>query len=185
MVFACVPNVLSALRIILTVPIVFSLLNHQYFLTLILFLIAGVSDGLDGFVAKRFQFQSRLGSILDPVADKFLLVSSFLTLFWIGILPLWLVILILLRDLMIVSGAIGWFLGAQEATQTLLSPSKLSKINTVLQIMLVLFLTIVQLTSIDPKWQTVFFVVVATSTVLSGADYIWVWLEKAFSNNNI
>ncbi|MCH9645814.1 MAG: CDP-alcohol phosphatidyltransferase family protein [Proteobacteria bacterium] len=179
--FSSVPNALSILRIILTVPVVMTLLNHQYFLAMVLFFVAGITDALDGWIAKRYSFQSRLGSILDPVADKLLLVSSFVTLYLIGLLPLWLLVLVFLRDLMIVSGTVGCFIGAGTPKDELLSPSKLSKINTALQIALVLFLVIVQIYPIQAQWSTVFFVIVATSTVLSGADYIWIWMEKIIS----
>ena len=80
------PNALSIIRIILTVPIVIALLKEQYLLTLMLFLFAGITDALDGWIAKQFSFQSRLGSILDPMADKILLASTFLGLYWVGIL---------------------------------------------------------------------------------------------------
>jgi len=110
--FSSVPNALSILRIILTVPVVMTLLNHQYFLAMVLFFVAGITDALDGWIAKRYSFESRLGSILDPVADKLLLVSSFVTLYLIGLLPLWLLVLVFLRDLMIVSGTVGCFIGA-------------------------------------------------------------------------
>ena len=175
------PNALSILRIILTVPVVMTLLNQQYFLALVLFLVAGITDGLDGWIAKRYSFQSRLGSILDPVADKLLLVSSFITLYAIGLLPAWLLFLIFLRDVMIVSGTVGCFIGTGVSKDELLSPSKLSKINTALQIALVLFLVVIQLHPIQEQWTTIFFVTVATSTVLSGADYVWIWIEKVIS----
>ncbi len=179
--FSSVPNALSILRIILTVPVVMTLLNHQYFLAMVLFFVAGITDALDGWIAKRYSFESRLGSILDPVADKLLLVSSFVTLYLIGLLPLWLLVLVFLRDLMIVSGTVGCFIGAGVPKNELLSPSKLSKINTALQITLVLFLVIVQIHPIQEQWSTVFFIIVATSSVLSGADYIWIWMEKIIS----
>ncbi|HIF47457.1 CDP-alcohol phosphatidyltransferase family protein [Candidatus Thioglobus sp.] len=179
--YSSVPNALSILRIILTVPVVLTLLNQQYFLALVLFLVAGITDGLDGWIAKRYSFQSRLGSILDPVADKLLLVSSFVTLYVIGLLPAWLLFLIFLRDVMIVSGTVGCFIGTGTSKDELLSPSKLSKINTALQIALVLFLVVIQLHPIQEQWTTIFFVTVATSTVLSGADYVWIWIEKVIS----
>ena len=100
--FSNVPNALSILRIILTVPVVMTLLNHQYFLAMMLFFVAGVTDALDGWIAKRYSCQTRLGSILDPVADKLLLVSSFITLYITGLLPIWLLVLVFLRDVMIV-----------------------------------------------------------------------------------
>ena len=82
------PNALSVIRIILTVPIVIALLKEQYLLTLLLFLLAGISDALDGWIAKQFSFQTRLGSILDPVADKVLLTCTFIALYWIELLSL-------------------------------------------------------------------------------------------------
>ncbi len=173
------PNALSILRIILTVPVVLFLLNHEFSWAIMLFFIAGITDALDGWIAKRFSCQTRLGSILDPVADKLLLVSSFVTLHIIGFLPLWLLAFIFIRDLMIVSGTVGSFMGDSESENILLSPSKLSKFNTTLQITLVLFLAATGLYPSLSEWHTILFIIVATSTVLSGADYIWIWIEKA------
>jgi len=155
-----------------------TLLNHNYSLAIALFFIAGVTDALDGWIAKRFSCQSRLGSILDPMADKLLLVGSFITLFVIGILPLWLLILVFLRDVMIVAGTVGYFLGTDASQDTLLTPSNLSKFNTALQIALVLFLVITQIYPVTHQWTDMFFIVVATSTVLSGADYMWIWIKQ-------
>ena len=84
------PNALSIIRIILTVPVVIALLKEQYLLTLLLFLVAGISDALDGWIAKRYSLQSRLGSILDPIADKVLLTCTFITLYWIELFLCWL-----------------------------------------------------------------------------------------------
>ena len=111
MSYSMLPNALSVIRIILTVPVVIALLKEQYLLALLLFLLAGISDALDGWIAKHFSFQTRLGSILDPMADKILLTCTFLTLYWVGILPLWLLMLIFVRDVIIVAGALGYFLG--------------------------------------------------------------------------
>ncbi len=172
------PNVLSILRIILTVPVVMTLLNHNYSLAIILFFIAGITDALDGWIAKRFCYQSRLGSILDPMADKLLLTGSFIALFLIDLLPWWLLVLIFLRDVMIVAATVGYFLGANTERDELLTPSNLSKFNTVLQISLVLFLILAQIYPISTQWLQVFFIVVATSTVLSGADYVWIWIKQ-------
>ncbi len=160
---------------------VLALLNNEFFLALVLFFIAGITDALDGWVAKRYSCQTRLGSILDPAADKLLLVSSFVTLNIIGLLPLWLLLLIFLRDLMIVSGTVGRFMGEGKSDNDLLTPSKLSKINTALQISLVLFLVTTQLYPVLTDWSMALFVIVATSTVLSGADYVWIWSEKVIS----
>jgi|TARA_B100001105_G_C22239332_1_gene377552 cardiolipin synthase len=180
--FSSIPNALSILRIILTVPVVITLLNQQYFLTIVIFFIAGITDALDGWIAKRFSFQTRLGSILDPFADKLLLMTSFVALYLIGLLPVWLLILIFVRDVMIIAGTVGYFLGSDNSEDVLLTPSNLSKINTGLQIALVLYLVASQIySSVLFQPTIILFIVVATSTVLSGVDYIWVWLEKVFS----
>ena len=85
-----IPNIISMLRIILVIPTVMLLLNERYGQALILFAVAGASDGLDGYIAKRYHYVSRLGTILDPLADKLLLVCTYLALGWLGLLPAWL-----------------------------------------------------------------------------------------------
>ncbi len=137
MSFSMLPNALSIIRIILTVPIVIALLKGQYLLSILLFLLAGVTDALDGWIAKQFSFQSRLGSILDPVADKILLTCTFVSLYCL-----------------------------------------ISKFNTVLQIALVLFLLFIQFYIEFAEWLEIVFIIVATSTALSGADYMWLWIKK-------
>ena len=136
MSFSMLPNALSILRIILTVPIVIALLKEQYFLVMVLFFSAGVTDALDGWLAKQYSLQSRLGSILDPMADKILLTCTFITLYWIAILPFWLLLLIFFRDLIIVAATVGYFLGQEESENERLQPTWISKLNTVLQIIL-------------------------------------------------
>ena len=172
------PNALSIIRIILTVPIVIALLKEQYLLTLMLFLFAGITDALDGWIAKQFSFQSRLGSILDPMADKILLASTFLGLYWVGILPLWLLLLIFVRDIIIVAGALGYFLGEMNESNELLEPTLISKFNTVLQIALILFLLLMQIYIELNTLKDILYIVIATSTGLSGADYMWLWIKK-------
>ena len=172
------PNALSIIRIILTVPIVIALLKEQYLLTLLLFLVAGLTDALDGWIAKQFYLQSRLGSILDPVADKILLTCTFITLYWVGVLPLWLLMIIFVRDVIIIAGALGYFLGEESADSELLEPSLISKVNTVLQITLVLYLLLIELYIGIDGIQEMVFIIVATSTALSGADYGLLWVKK-------
>ena len=176
--YSMLPNVLSVIRIILTVPVVIALLKGQYLLTLLLFLLAGISDALDGWIAKQFSFQTRLGSILDPMADKILLTCTFITLYWVGILPLWLFMLIFVRDVIIVAGALGYFLGEMTSDSELLQPTLISKFNTVLQIALVLFLLLIQIYVEFAIFIEMVFIIVATSTGLSGADYMWLWIKK-------
>jgi len=182
MVFASLPNALTILRIILTVPVVIALLNHDFYFALILFFLAGLTDGLDGWIAKRFNLQTRLGSILDPMADKLLLVGSFIALFLIDLIPLWFLSLVFLRDLMIVSGTVGYFMEPSSEKNELLNPSNLSKFNTALQISLVIFLVLNEIYPELNELRMIALISVATSTILSGADYIWIWTKQVFYN---
>jgi Phosphatidylglycerophosphate synthase len=100
------PNIISVLRLIAVIPVVYLLVVQEFGWALILFVIAGISDGLDGFLAKHYGWQSRLGGLLDPLADKILLVCCFLVLGSQGLIPLWLVLAVIFRDLVIVSGAL-------------------------------------------------------------------------------
>src|SRR5258706_1206718 len=128
------PNIICVLRIALIWPIVGSLAAGEYRLTLLLFVLAAASDGVDGWLAKRFGWASRLGKFLDPLADKLLLVSVFLVLCWLHQIPTWLGLIAVGRDFMIGLGAvvyrIGW--GALHGR-----PILASKINTLLQILYV------------------------------------------------
>jgi cardiolipin synthase len=92
------PNLISVGRIVLVGPLAWSLASERYGTTLVLFTIAGVSDALDGFLAKRYGWTSRLGSLLDPLADKLLLVTMFVLMAGFQMLPVWLVALAVLRE---------------------------------------------------------------------------------------
>ncbi len=100
------PNAISVFRIALIIPVVMGVIDGQYSLALGLFLIAGISDGVDGFLAKRFDWHTRLGALLDPIADKLLMAASFVTLAYVGQIPVWLAGIVVFRDLVIIGGAI-------------------------------------------------------------------------------
>lgn len=127
------PNLITLGRVIL-VPVVFWLLiTNQLQLAFLLFLVAGVSDGVDGFLAKRFNWQTELGAYLDPIADKLLIVCIFIALGVTERLPLWLVILVVSRDVLIVIAVIlSWLM----ENPTPMKPLSVSKFNTVAQILL-------------------------------------------------
>jgi len=133
------PNIICLGRIALIWPIVAGLLGHQYDRTLLLFGVAALSDGLDGWLAKRFGWTSRLGKFLDPLADKLLLVSVFLVLTWLGQVPRWLAVAAIGRDFMIGLGAVAFRLGWGPLHGR---PILSSKINTVVQIGYVLLVVI-------------------------------------------
>ena len=108
------PNIISTLRIFLVVPTVYFLLHDQYSYALLLFVIAGLSDGLDGFLARRYGWTTRLGSFLDPLGDKLLMTATYFVLGWLGDLPVWLVAVVIGRDVVIVLGALAYRLLVQD-----------------------------------------------------------------------
>ena len=172
-----IPNLISIMRIFLSVPVVWMLLEQEFGVALILFAIAGISDGLDGFLAKHYGWQSHLGGLLDPLADKVLLVSSYLSLALIGIIPVWLVLLVILRDLVIVTGALVYNFRVETLEA---EPSRISKVNTAMQIFLVLAVVLDKgLFDLPLDWVQAMIWVVAVTTVASGVDYVWVWSRRA------
>ena len=172
-----IPNLISILRVFLTIPVVWALLVQEYGLALVLFAIAGISDGVDGFLAKHFQWESRLGGMLDPLADKTLLVFSYLALGWLGLIPLWLVLAVILRDVIIVAGAVDYHLRVAELKA---EPRLMSKLNTFMKILLVLLVVLSQgLFALPLVLLQAAIVLVLITTLLSGVDYIWIWSRRA------
>ncbi len=172
-----IPNLISILRIFLSIPVVWMLLQHNFGIALILFALAGLSDGLDGYLAKHYGWQSRLGGLLDPLADKILLVLSVLSLGWLELLPTWLVFVVILRDLVIITGA---FVYNFQVAELDAAPTLLSKFNTVVQIVLVLAVVLDQGVLSLPQllMQALIFLTLAT-TILSGVNYVVVWSRRA------
>ena len=128
-----IPNVITLGRILLVPIVVWAIASNQMEIAFALFVIAGVSDGVDGFLAKRFNMTSELGAMLDPLADKALLVSIYIALGIWGAIPRWIVILVVSRDIMIVSAVIvSWLFGKPIP----MKPLMVSKINTVAQVAL-------------------------------------------------
>jgi len=153
-------------------------MSADFFTALVLFAVAGFSDALDGFLAKHYHWESRLGSILDPLADKLLLVASFATLTCLDLLPYWLLWLVLGRDVLIVAGALAYhyIVGKFE-----LLPLWSSKINTTLQIALVLLVIFQQQWLFAAQyWITIMTWLVVASIVNSGSEYLLVWGLRAW-----
>ncbi|KTC76885.1 phosphatidylglycerophosphate synthase [Legionella brunensis] len=146
------------------------------------FLIAGLTDGFDGWLARYFQWQSPLGSFIDPMADKLLVASSFISLALIGSLPWWLVVLVFLRDLTISFGVLAWFWFIQR--QLDFEPTLLSKINTSLQLVLVtLCLFELAFFTFATYLVDILTFLTAVTTAASYLDYVWTWGKKAYSRN--
>lgn len=173
------PNLICLLRILLTWPTVLALTAGDYALTLALFAVAAVSDGLDGFLAKRFEWTSDLGRFLDPLADKLLLVSMFVTASWLALVPWWLAAAAIARDVVIGAGALVYRLWFGPLNGR---PTAISKVNTALQIS-VLLLAIGYAGWGMPPRELLEFLAIATlvTTVLSGADYLRLFVRRAWS----
>jgi cardiolipin synthase len=179
MKMATVPNLICVLRMALTVPIVMLLVEGNYGLTLVLFAVAAASDGLDGYLAKTFGWTSELGKLLDPLADKLLLVSVFITLAWIGLVPVWLAAVAVTRDFVIGIGAgvYKWLFGPVDGRPTL--PSKL---NTLVQLLFVIVAVWRAAFTDFPDWPVIALgALTLVTTVISGLDYVATYLRKAIA----
>jgi len=130
-----VPNLLSLIRILLIIPIIYFILISEYKFALIVFVISALTDLLDGWLARHLNCESAMGAILDPLADKILLMSVFFSLCYLGFIPILLALIVISRDLMILIGALLiWLINNQVV---IFKPSLISKINTALQIVLI------------------------------------------------
>jgi len=169
-----IPNIISVLRILLVLPIAHLLLDEAWKSALILIFIAGISDAFDGFLARAFHWQSKLGSILDPLADKLLLVVLFVTLAYQNIIPNWLAFMVIARDIIILLGAITY----QWLTKDLkIAPLLSSKINTALQIVFVLGLMYhLAISPLSQNLLLVMQILIVMTTLYSGVIYIICWL---------
>jgi cardiolipin synthase len=168
-----IPNLITLFRFVLIVPILFYLWQGAVDKALWLFLLAGASDGLDGWLARHFDWRTRLGGILDPLADKALMVSTFIVMGLQGLMP-WLVVgVIILRDVIILAGAIAYHWVTRELE---MRPSVISKVNTLLQIMLVLVVMWnVGVSKLPVLLVDGLMVLVFITTLLSGIDYVVRW----------
>lgn len=172
-----IPNLLSIIRIILVVPIVYFVLYDKFKTALIIFAVAAISDGLDGYLARHYHWHSRLGEILDPLADKILLVSSYLCFGWLGILPVWLVELVILRDIVIIIGGVTYHILYGHVK---IRPTIISKINTFVQLILVISIMFSHAFYIvENNVINLLILVVTVSTIASGVDYVWSWSMRA------
>lgn len=171
------PNLLTILRILAVGPIVWLLVQRSYGAALVLAFAAGATDGLDGYLARRFAWHSRLGGLLDPLADKLLQLSCYVTLTIQGQLPAWLLALVLGRDLVIVAGA-GLYHRLVAPVRG--EPTRLSKLNTLLQIGLILWVLLdLSWLALPDTGKILLMVAVATTTAVSGIQYVVIWGGRA------
>jgi cardiolipin synthase len=175
-----IPNLITLGRILLVPVMVWAIASGEMRIACLLFLVAGLSDAVDGFLAKRFNMSSELGAYLDPLADKAMIVSIYVSLGITGAIPRWLVILVVSRDIMIVGAVmLSWLMGKPVAIR----PLMVSKLNTVAQIVFAATL----LASLGFNFQAEFLLValmalVAVLTLLSVGYYLAEWVRHMSSN---
>jgi cardiolipin synthase len=172
-----IPNAICIVRIILIAPLVAALFAGDYPLALALIVIAGLSDGLDGFLARTQGWRTRLGSVLDPAADKLLLMSAFISLSLLDLVPVGLTAIVILRDIVIVTGALCYQRLAGELRG---EPTFISKLNTGCQLLFVVC-TIMQAEWAQPGLNvlTVLGALVVFTSISSGLNYVLIWSRRA------
>lgn len=183
MSLAHLPNAITLTRILLVLPIAWLLWRVRYPEALLLVAVAGVSDAVDGALARRFNWRSEFGALLDPLADKAMVVVLFVALAMQGQLPLWLAAVVVTRDAVILAGAAVYRLLFGKIT---MAPTLVSKANTAVQVVVLLLVLFglcgfgaaseMALRLADPAC----FYLVALLSVLSGLDYVVAWSLKAW-----
>jgi cardiolipin synthase len=170
-----IPNLITLGRILLVPIVVWAIASGEMWIAFILFVAAGVSDAVDGFLAKRFGMTTELGAYLDPLADKALIVSIYITLGVNGIIPIWLVILVVSRDIMIVGAVmLSWMVGSPLEVKPLL----VSKLNTVAQILFACVVLGSLGFNIEAKMlELILMGLVTALTLLSVAAYLAEWMR--------
>ena len=170
-----IPNLITLGRILLVPVVIWAITSGEMRIAFFLFLAAGISDAVDGFLAKRFHWTSELGAYLDPLADKALIVSIYVALGIASALPISLVILVVSRDIMIISGfMLSWLIGRPMPVR----PLPVSKANTVAQIVLAALVLAEQGFGVGAGWVSAVAIgLVVILTLLSIAFYLAEWLR--------
>jgi cardiolipin synthase len=167
-----IPNFLTVLRIVLVPIIVILLIQGQFTKALVCFIIAGVTDGLDGMLARVLNQTTIVGAYLDPLADKVLVISMYATLAIIGVIPGWLAVIVISRDFIILGGIL---VLTHMSVNIEIKPSYVSKINTMLQLATIFVALLLKVGGAEKHFREVFVFVcwlTAIFTVISGGDYL-------------
>lgn len=173
--FASLPNFITIGRLVLTPVAIMMIADARWRMAFLIFVVAGVSDAIDGWLAKTFSLQSELGAVLDPLADKALIISIFVTLAVIGQAPVWLAVLIVARDTLILGGVgVSWFLGRPIAVR----PHLISKVTTAAQLALAALVLSGEAYGIrNQALETLLVAGVAALTIASASVYLRVWVQ--------
>lgn len=169
-----VPNLITSLRIILTPIFIIYLINDELTSALVFFILAGISDALDGAIARLFDQKSKLGAFLDPLADKILLTSAFVMLAVKGYIYPWLTVIVISRDIMISLGVLILFLNSQDFA---IRPSFFSKITTCLQLFCVFVILSSAYFQLPYQIMEGLFWMTALMTISSGLHYMYRWFK--------
>ena len=173
------PNAISISRIALIAPILWLFVNEQFGWALGLFLGAGLSDGIDGYLAKKYHWDTRLGAFLDPAGDKLLIAWSYGTLAFLGHIPVWLAFIVIFRDVVIVAGSFMYHYLVRRLEG---EPTRISKLNTALEFLfLVLVIWKAGFDWPDDITITILGAAVLITVVISGYDYVSNWIRSARS----
>jgi cardiolipin synthase (CMP-forming) len=175
-----VPNALTLLRFLLIPVLVILLAQRRYDAAFAVFFVSALSDFADGVIARRWNARTRFGAIADPLADKLTMLTVTLTLAVQGLLPLWLVAAIVVRDVVIVGGALAYHYTVARYD---VAPTLLSKLNTVIEFVT---LALVLGTAADivraGNAMPMLFVLLLVTIVASGLQYVWVWGRRAINH---
>jgi cardiolipin synthase (CMP-forming) len=170
-----IPNLITIARLIIVPITIVAIMQERWLAAFVLFAVAGISDGIDGFIARRFDMRSEFGAYIDPIADKALLVSIYVTLAVVGVLPGWLAIIVVSRDLMIVSAILLSWVVARPVE---IKPLLVSKLNTAAQIGFAALILATKAFGVGlGGFDTAAMLVVAALTVASAGAYLAGWLR--------
>jgi cardiolipin synthase len=173
------PNAISISRIALILPILWLFTNEQFGWALALIFGAGLSDGIDGYLAKKYHWATRLGAFLDPAGDKLLIAWSYGALAYLGHIPVWLAFVVIFRDVVIVAGS---FIYHYLVRRLEGEPTRISKLNTALEFtFLVLVVAKAGYDWPDDITITILGASVLVTVVISGYDYVSNWIRSARS----
>lgn len=171
-----IPNFISLARLMCVPITIWLIVTNQLRAAFFVFVAAGASDAVDGFIANRFNARTTVGQYIDPLADKALLVSVYVTLGLHGAIPDWLAILVVFRDVLIIGGALMIFTLTDQTIK--LEPIFVSKLNTALQILLVVdVLGALGFGFDDRGFLPILIYATAATTTASGAAYVMRWLQ--------
>lgn len=170
------PNTISLVRLLLVPLVVWSIGAEKWLAALSIFVFAGLSDALDGFVAKRFDQRTELGAALDPLADKAMMIGAYVTLGLGHWIPFWLVVLVVTRDILIVGGVL---LSRLIGAAMRIAPLAVSKVNTAMQIAYVcLVLAGLGIEAMPDVLVEIALVAVTATTSISGLGYLYLWVVR-------